>query len=313
MFSFIQLEYIVALATHGNFKVASEHCYVTQPTLSMQIKKMEQVLGVILFDRSKQPVVPTPVGVQVVEQARKILSERDRLSEIVDIHQNEIQGELQLGVIHSVAPYLLPLFIMELNLQYPRLYIHVHEMMTEDLIQALRMETIDVAILVTPVDYKQIVTRPLYYEEIAVYVSPEHPFYQLDVIPQDGLDSEEMWMLREGHCFRDQTLNLCSNKANLARNRKFTFETGSIETLIKMVDLKGGFTLIPEMVISNISPERRDRVKWIEGESKLREVSIATFRNFAKQRLIGVLENSIQSAVPASMRTQKNGRVVEWM
>ncbi|HLT93167.1 MAG TPA: LysR substrate-binding domain-containing protein [Membranihabitans sp.] len=313
MFSFIQLEYIVALATYGNFKVASKHCFVTQPTLSMQIKKMEQMLGVTLFDRSKQPVVPTPVGAEVIDQARRILSERDRLAEIVDNHQNEIQGELHLGVIHSIAPYLLPLFIVELNQRFPRLYIHVHELTTDELVKALRMETIDVAILVTPADFKQIVTNPLYYEEIAVYVSPEHPFYALEVIPQHGLDSDEMWMLREGHCFRDQSLNLCSNPGRLLKNRKFSFETGSIETLIKMVDLQGGFTLIPEMVISNIAPEKRDRVKWIEGPPKLREVSIATFRNYAKQRLVTVLVDSIRAAVPEKMKTRSIGHVVEWM
>ena len=313
MFSFIQLEYVSALANYGNFKIASEHCFVTQPTMSMQIKKMEQDLGVLLFDRSKQPVIPTPVGQEVIDQARIILSERDKLIEIVATHQNEIHGELHLGVIHSIAPYLLPLFIMDLHQNYPQLHIHVHEMITDDLINALRMETIDVAILVTPIDFRQINSRPVYYEEIAVYVSPDHKFYGMDTIPGDLLDGEDIWMLREGHCFRDQTLNLCSNQMNAIKNRKFTFETGSIETLIKMVDLQGGYTLIPEMVISNISPEKRDQVKWIEGEARMREVSIATFRNYAKQRLVNVLENSIQSALPASMLSRKVGQVVEWM
>lgn len=313
MFSFIQLEYIIALATYGNFKVASEHCFVTQPTMSMQIKKMEQELGVILFDRSRQPVVPTPIGHEVIAQAKLILAEREKVSEIVDIHQNEVNGELQLGVIPSVAPYLLPLFIMELNQKYPQLYIHVHEMITDDLVNELRKETIDVAILVTPIEHKQIITNPLYYEEIAVYVSPDHPFYKLDKIPPEQLDIEEMWMLREGHCFRSQTLNLCSSQGRTVKNRKFSFETGSIETLTKMVDLQGGYTLIPEMVIGNISPDNRNQVKWIEGEAKMREVSIATFRNFAKQRLVHVLEGSIQSALPVSMLSKKAGQVVEWM
>lgn len=313
MFSLVQLEYVIALATYGNFKVASEHCYVTQPTLSMQIKKMEQDLGVILFDRSKHPVVPTPVGRDVITQARMILSERDKLTEIVNTHQNEVQGELHLGVIPSVGPYLLPLFIMELNQKYPQLYIHVHEMITDDLVRSLRNETIDVAILVTPVDYKQIVTNPLYYEEIGVYVSPDHPFYDLDRVPQDHLNSEEMWMLREGHCFRSQSLNLCGGQNQLGGNRKFSFETGSIETLIKMVDLQGGYTLIPEMVVANIAPEKRDQIKWIGGEPKVREVSIAIFRNFAKQRLVHVLETAVRSALPEKMLTQKSGQVVEWM
>lgn len=313
MFSFIQLEYVIALATYGNFKIASEHCFVTQPTMSMQIKKMEQDLGVLLFDRSKQPVIATPVGQIVIDQARIILSERDKLTEIVATHQNEIQGELHLGVIHSIAPFLLPLFIMELHQNYPQLHVHVHEMITEDLIQALRMETIDVAILVTPVDYKQIITTPIYYEEIAVYVSPNHHFYTLESIPEKLLDGEDMWMLREGHCFRDQTLNLCSNPHRSLKNKRFTFETGSIETLIKMVDLQGGYTLIPEMVISNISPEKRDQIKWIEGEAKMREVSIATYRNYAKLRLVKILENTIQTAIPSRMLSRKSGQVVEWM
>lgn len=185
-------------------------------------------------------------------------------------------------------------------------------MITTDLIAGLRKETIDVAILVTPVDYKQIVTDPLYYEEIAIYVSPDHPFFHLDQIPQDRLDSEEMWMLREGHCFRSQSLNLCGGQKQADKERKFSFETGSIETLIKMVDLQGGYTLIPEMVISNISPEKRDQVKWIQGKTQVREVSIATYRNYAKQRLVQVLEKTIKSVLPASMLDRKEGQVVEW-
>lgn len=312
MFSFVQLEYIIALDTYGNFKVASEHCFVTQPTLSMQIKKMEEELGVVLFDRSKQPVVPTDIGRVVVAQARTIISERDKLGELVDIHQNEIQGELHLGVIPSISPYLIPLFIMELHQKYPRLSIHIHEMITEELITALRKEILDVAILVTPVNFRQIITHPLYYEDIAIYVSPDHPFYTMDHIPIKELRGEDMWTLREGHCFRNQSLNLCKGHQNKPDHRRFSFETSSIETLIKMVDLQGGYTLIPEMVISNISPEKRDQVKWISGAPQMREVSMATFRNFSKQRLVKVLEKTIKSVLPASMLKRKEGQVVEW-
>ena len=313
MFSFIQLEYIIALDTYGNFKVASEHSFVTQPTMSMQIKKMEEELGVLLFDRSKQPVVPTDIGRVVIDQARRILSERDKLVELVDSHQNEIQGDLHLGVIPSVAPYLLPLFIVDIHQKYPNIFIHIHEMITEDLISALRKETIDVAVLVTPLDYRQIVSRPLYYESIAVYVSPDHPYYGLDKIPREQLNIDEMWMLREGHCFRSQSINLCGESNNPGNGRKFSFETGSIETLIKMVDLQGGYTLIPEMVISNIPPEKRDQIKWIKGPTQVREVSVATFRNFAKQRLVEVLENTIKEALPSAMLDKLDGQVVEWM
>jgi len=312
MFSFVQLEYIVALDIFGNFKIASEHCFVTQPTMSMQVKKLEEDLGVVLFDRSKQPVIPTEIGRVIIEQARKILSERDKIGELVDLHQNEIQGELHIGVIPTVAPYLLPLFIMELNQKYPKLFIHVHEMITEDLITSLRREMVDVGILVTPVSYSQIVSQPLYYEEIAVYVSPGHPFYHLDKIAQDQLDNSEMWMLREGHCFRSQSLNLCTDQKRSDKAHKFTFETGSIETLIKMVDLQGGYTLIPEMAISNIPPEKRDQVKWIEGKSQVREISIAVYRNYAKQRLVEILKKSIKAELPGSMLDRQERQVVEW-
>ncbi|MBY5958782.1 LysR family transcriptional regulator [Membranicola marinus] len=312
MFSFVQLEYIIALDTYGNFKKASEHCYVTQPTLSMQIKKMEEELGVILFDRSKKPVVSTEIGRAVIAQARTILTERDKLGELVDVHQNEIQGELHLGIIPSISPYLLPLFIMELHQKYPRISIHIHEMLTEELITALRKETLDVGILVTPIDAKQIMTHPIYYEDIALYVSPDHPFFNEVKVSIQALDGDEMWMLREGHCFRNQSLNLCQNQSRRSDERRFSFETSSIETLIKMVDLQGGYTLIPEMVIGNISPEKRGQVKWIEGPSQMREVSIATFRNFAKQRLVKVLEETIRSVLPESMLDRKEGQVVEW-
>lgn len=313
MFSFSQLEYIVALDTHGNFKIASEHCYITQPTLSMQIKKMEEELGVVLFDRSKQPVIPTDIGKDVIAQARIILTERDKVQEIVDVHQDQIQGDLHLGVIPSVAPYLVPLFIVEMNKKHPNLFIHVHDMLTEELIGALRKEVIDVAILVTPIESKQILTRALYYEEIALYVSSDHSFYTMDKISLEQLNRNEMWMLREGHCFRNQSLNLCGAAEAEQGERRFAFETGSIETLMKMVDLQGGYTLIPEMVISNIPPEKRGGIKWLGGNSPHREVSIAVYRNLSKRRRIQALENTIKSSIPSSMLELSNGEIVHWI
>src|SRR5699024_673607 len=189
MFSFAQLEYAVALDTFQNFKRASEHCYVTQPTLSMQIKKLEDSLGVILFDRSKMPVVTTDIGAAFVLQARKILSERDKMQELIDVFNDQIQGELHLGVIPSIASHLLPLFIVERNSNYPDLKIFAHEMVTGQVVAGLKNEILDVGILVTPADYKQIDTMPLYYEEIGVYVSPDHPFYTLENVPVERLQT----------------------------------------------------------------------------------------------------------------------------
>ncbi|GAA5220552.1 hydrogen peroxide-inducible genes activator [Membranihabitans marinus] len=313
MFSFAQLEYVIALHTYGNFQLAADKCFVTQPTLSMQIKKLERDLNIILFDRSKKPVKPTDIGLAFIQQARIILSERDHLHDVLDSFQNKIEGVLELGIIPSVSPYLLPLFIVEFNKKFPKLVINVHEMMTMQLIEALKKETIDAAILVTPIHDDQIECDALYYEEIAVYVSENHEFMDLEKIPQKDLNRNDIWTLKTGHCFRDQTLNLCGRDSFHSEHRQFTFESGAIETLIKMVDLQGGFTLIPELLIGNIQPEHRNRVKWIAGDAPVREVSVATYRNYAKKRLIEYLRNEIRKSLPDFMLKKNRGKVVEWM
>lgn len=312
MFSFAQLEYAVALDTFQNFKRASEHCYVTQPTLSMQIKKLEDSLGVILFDRSKMPVVTTDIGAAFVVQARKILGERDKMTELIDVFNDQIRGELHLGVIPSVASHLLPFFIVDLNEKYPDLKIFVYEMVTDQLVAGLKNEILDVGILVTPADYKQIDTTPLYYEEIGLYVSPDHAFYNLDKIPADRLQTREMWMLKEGHCFRNQSLNLCGEGPDEHEERRFWFESSSIETLVKMVDLRGGFTLIPELMVQSIPSEQRDQVKWMSGQPPVREISLATYRNFTKKRMVDVLIQTLKEVLPEKMLEKKSANVVEW-
>jgi len=312
MFSFAQLEYAIALDTFKNFKRASEHCYVTQPTLSMQIKKLEDSLGVILFDRSKMPVVTTDIGTEFIKQARTILRERDKMSELIDVFNDQIKGELHLGVIPSVAAHLLPLFIVELNLKYPDLNIFVHEMVTDQVVAGLKNEVLDVGIIVTPADYKQIDTQPLYYEEIGLYVSEDHPFYQMDKVAVDQLQTRDMWMLKEGHCFRNQSLNLCGGSDEDHQEKRFWFESSSIETLVKMVDLQGGFTLIPELMVESIAAERHPQIKWMSGQPPVREVSLATYRNFTKRRMVDVLVETIKNVLPGRMLEKKTGNVVEW-
>lgn len=312
MFSFAQLEYAIALDTFKNFKRASEHCYVTQPTLSMQIKKLEDSLGVVLFDRSKMPVVTTDIGAEFIKQARTILRERDKMSELIDVFNDQIKGELHLGVIPSVASHLLPLFIVELNSKYPDLNIFVHEMVTDQVVAGLKNEVLDVGIIVTPADYKQIDTQPLYYEEIGLYVSKDHPFYQREKVGVDQLQTRDMWMLKEGHCFRNQSLNLCGGNDDDQQEKRFWFESSSIETLVKMVDLQGGFTLIPELMVESISAERHPQIKWMSGKPPVREVSLATYRNFTKRRMVDVLVDTIKNVLPPRMLEMKKSNVVEW-
>ncbi|MCR6720002.1 MAG: LysR substrate-binding domain-containing protein [Chitinophagaceae bacterium] len=208
----VQLEYIIAVDTWRHFATAAEHCFVTQPTLSMQIQKLESELGVIIFDRSKQPVVPTEAGIEIIETARRILREKDSLLETVQRHKGLLTGELRIGIIPTLAPYLLPLFIQSFTQKYPHVRLVVHEMMTELIITRLREGKLDAGLLVTPLQEPGITEHVLFYEELMAYVSRRNEMYEKTyVLPQD-IDANKLWLLEEGHCFRSQIVNLCELK-----------------------------------------------------------------------------------------------------
>jgi len=230
MVSLVQLEYIVAIDTYRHFATAADKCYVTQPTLSMQIKKMEDELGVSIFDRTKQPIIPTDVGKEIIEQARTILREAKGIEAIVANHRKEIAGELRIGVIPSLAPYLLPLFMNSLANEHPNLQLKVREMITDDIEEALKKDLIDVGILVTPLHNPTIKEEVLFYEEIMVYASEGHIFTEKPAIAVKELAAPDLWLLSSGHCFRSQVLNLCSYHDTHRHSLPFEYESGSFET-----------------------------------------------------------------------------------
>ena len=309
MITLIQMEYIVAVDTYRHFVTASEKCFVTQPTLSMQIKKLEEELDVIVFDRTKQPIVPTEIGEKIIEQARITLAESKRINELVEEHNNTVSGELIVGVIPSLAPYLLPLFIGRFSKSYPGVRLKVVELLTDDIIEHLRKDKVDLGILVTPLYEKGIIEIPLFFEEMVLFVNDGHPIANKKDIRTSELENNDLWMLSNGHCFRSQVINLCKLKSEPADSNQFVYESGSLETLKKLVLKEGGYTLLPELAIG--SPMKDASIKRFKSKP-LREVSFAYTRNYSKRRLMEALSEEIKASIPKAMLEGDVSKIVEW-
>jgi LysR family hydrogen peroxide-inducible transcriptional activator len=308
--TFVQLEYVVAVDTYRHFATAAEHCYVTQPTLSMQVQKLEEELGVKLFDRSKQPVVPTEIGVEIIEQARRILSEKNVINEMVQTKKGILTGELRIGIIPTLAPYLLPLFIQNFYKKYPHIKLVVQELMTEYIVTRLREGRIDVGILVTPLQENGIKEHVLFYEELLAYVSRKNAAYKKTyVLPQD-IDPEKLWLMEEGHCFRSQIVNLCELRRASEMGTHFEYEAGSIETLRRMVELNDGITILPELTTLDMTARQLQLIRHFKKPAPMREVSIVVHRDFVKKRLIEALKEEIINAIPDKIKMNKDLNVV---
>ena len=312
MITLTQLEYIVAIDEYRHFATAAEKCFVTQPTLSMQIKKLEDELGVIIFDRSRQPVVPTDLGAKLIEQARMTLSATQRIKEIIQEEQQEVEGTLKIGIIPTLAPYLLPVFIGPYIRKYPAVKVEVEELVSEEIIRRLKRDILDVGLFVTPYHDEKIVERPVFYEEMLVYAHPDCELLKKKEVGHEDIVTSDIWMLGNGHCFRNQVVNLCEMSASQHKNLPFEFESNSLETLMRIVDVEGGFTLIPELALQYMSPEKKKQVRSIANTKPLREVSVIYSRHFTKQRLITLLCDEIKSVVPAYMFKRDRGMIVEW-
>ena len=312
MITLTQLEYIVAIDEYRHFATAAEKCFVTQPTLSMQIKKLEDELGVIIFDRSRQPVVPTDLGAKLIEQARMTLSATQRIKEIIQEEQQEVEGTLKIGIIPTLAPYLLLVFIGPYIRKYPAVKVEVEELVSEEIIRRLKRDILDVGLFVTPYHDEKIVERPVFYEEMLVYAHPDCELLKKKEVGHEDIVTSDIWMLGNGHCFRNQVVNLCEMSASQHKNLPFEFESNSLETLMRIVDVEGGFTLIPELALQYMSPEKKKQVRSIANTKPLREVSVIYSRHFTKQRLITLLCDEIKSVVPAHMLKRDRGMIVEW-
>jgi len=312
MITLTQLEYIVAVDTYRHFGKAAESCFITQPTLSMQIKKLEEDLEIIIFDRSKQPLIPTDVGQRIIDQARVILKQSEEIDNIVKEHKNQVTGLLRIGIIPTLAPYLLPVFIGRYKKNYPNIFIKVVEQTTDNIVNLLNRDLIDVGILVTPLKEEKIIEKPVFYEEMMIYVNPENALYKKKEITLKDIATPEIWLLSDGHCFRDQVVNLCSFLGTVDSQLPFHFEAGSLETLMNIVDREGGITLIPELATLNMAEQRKENVRSFSNLTPLREVSLVYSRHFAKHKLINLLWREIKEAIPQELQNEQRGTVVEW-
>jgi LysR family hydrogen peroxide-inducible transcriptional activator len=312
MITLTQLEYIVAVDTFRHFGRAAENCFITQPTLSMQIKKLEEDLEVIIFDRSIQPLIPTDVGRRIIDQARIALQESEKINSIIKDHKNLISGELKIGIIPTLAPYLLPLFIGNYKRRYPNINIKVEELTTMNIIDRLNRDLLDVGILVTPLKEDRINEKPIFYEGMLLYVHDDHPLATKENIKLKDIATPEIWLLSDGHCFRDQVINLCSFKGAVNTALPFHFEAGSLETIMNIVDKEGGLTIIPELATLEMSESRFEHVRTFNDINPLREVSLVYSRHFAKYKLIELLWKEIVASMPEKLLQKNRGTIVEW-
>lgn len=305
----VQLEYIVAVDTYRSFIGAAEKCFVTQPTLSMQVQKLEEMLNVKIFDRSKQPVIPTEIGSQIIEQARIVLQESQKIKEIISSQQQDIVGELKVGIIPTVAPYLLPQVIASMMEKYPDLKLLIWEYTTEDIIHHLKTGVLDCGILATPLGDNAITEIPMYYENFVTYISKNSKLFKKKNIDANDLEDENIWLLNEGHCMRSQVLNICrSTKDN--RLQGLTYNTGSVETLIRMVDMNNGATLLPELALTELTAKQLSKVRTFKSPEPVREISLVTHKNYIKKRMLNALKEEILAVIPKAMKQKKKKDIV---
>ncbi|HTQ64820.1 MAG TPA: LysR substrate-binding domain-containing protein [Puia sp.] len=305
----VQLEYIVALDTYRHFGLAAEKSFVTQPTLSMQLQKLEEELGVKIFDRTKQPVIPTEIGAKIISQAQKVLLETQMIKEIIDDQKNTLAGDLRIGIIPTLAPYLLPSLYKYMSAKYPKLNLIIKEFITEEVINHLKHNRLDCGIVVTPLNDPSIKEDALFYEELFVYVSKKNALSDKKYVLAKEIDPNQLWLLEEGHCFRSQILNLCELRRST--DLHFRYETSNIEILKRMVDKSGGITVLPELAVMEFNKSDRKLVKSLKHPSPAREVSLVTHRDHIKTKLIKILKEEILNIVPKPMQKLQNKKVVE--
>jgi LysR family hydrogen peroxide-inducible transcriptional activator len=289
-----QLQYVLAVAEHQNFTLAAEKCFVTQPTLSMQIQKIEEELGVTIFNRSKKPIQLTEIGAKIVNQAKNIVNESNRIKDIVDQQKGYVGGEFRIGIIPTVMPTLLPMFIASFQKKYPKVQLIIEELNTSDIITRLKNGHLDAAIAATPLDDDKIKEIVLYYEPFVAYVPENHPLYAKKTLTPSDLNPSEILLLRDGHCFRQSILNLC--KLDSSEN-SFRIESGSFETLSRLVDEGLGITLLPYLHTLNFADEKKHRLRHFADPKPAREVSLIFPNTELKKHIVEALRNSISGVI----------------
>jgi LysR family hydrogen peroxide-inducible transcriptional activator len=298
-----QLQYVLAVAEHKNFTLAAEKCFVTQPTLSMQIQKIEEELKVQIFDRSKKPIQLTEIGQKIVNQAKNIVIEADRIKDIVERQKGFIGGEFRLGIIPTIMPTLLPMFLNNFIKKYPKVKLIIEELNTDEIILRLKKGHLDAAIAATPLEDEKIKEIVLYYEPFVAYIPTSFAISQKNEIEVSDLNLDDILLLQDGHCFRDGILNLCKTQDINASN-SFQLESGSFETLIKLADEGLGTTLLPYLHTLDLKEKDKSKLRHFKEPKPAREVSLIYPKNELKIHIIDALKNTISGVVKGAIAFQ---------
>lgn len=309
----VQLSYIVAVNDAQNFAKAAQKCFVTQPTLSMQIHKLEEELGVIIFDRTKKPVAPTEIGEKLIEQARVIIREKERVLDIIRQETEEINGKFKLGIIPTIAPYLLPRFVESFTKKYKAIELIIDELQTDQIVDKLKRDELDAGIMATPLYVKEITEQPIFYEPFVGYVSKNHKLYKNKKIDPDDLDIHDLFLLKEGHCFRDHVLQICKSYGDNRHPgiRTVNLEGATLETLMKMVDKNISMTLIPYLAMKEMEgTERMKSVRKFNKPIPTREISIVYHRAQLKRHLIELLVDEVKNSIPKELLKENSEYIV---
>jgi LysR family hydrogen peroxide-inducible transcriptional activator len=298
-----QIEYLLALDKYRNFSTAAEKTFITQPALTIQIKNLERELGVEIFDRNKKPIIPTEIGKEIIDHARILLKNTHKLKDIVSEFKADISGDLYVGIIPTVAPYIVPKFVNKFMKEYPNVNLIFSEVVSENILTKLKDGSLDAGILVTPFPMQDTITFPLYYEKFFTYVSKQHPSSNKNSIATSELELQDLWLLEEGNCFRNQIINICTKGVEYNKFGKFKYQSLSIDSLMKIVDSSRGITVIPEFAMELLSKDKKQMVKPFSDYQPIREVSLVIERTFLKRTLIEKLHEVIKNSVPSKMHT----------
>tara|TARA_Y100000996_G_C22462865_1_gene618809 strand:- start:102 stop:1034 length:933 start_codon:yes stop_codon:yes gene_type:complete len=294
-----QLKYTLAVAEYGNFTTASEKCFVTQPTLSMQVQKLEEELGVTIFNRSTKPLQVTEVGEKVLNQARKIIEESTRMNDVISEEKGVIGGTLKVGIIPTVTSTLLPLFLNIFTKKHKNVDLKIEEFNTETIVQKLEDNSIDCAIAATPLNNEKVIERPLYYEPFVAYVPKHHSLSGNKYLEIDDLTNGDLLILQDGHCFRNQVLNLCSLED---LNKQYELKSGSFETLINLSNNGPWMTIIPYLHSNNLSPKNIENVIPFQDPAPAREISMIYSKSQLKLPVINALMSNISSVIRGQIK-----------
>lgn len=288
-----QLEYIVALAEHQNFSKAADFCCVSQPSLSMQIQKLEEELNVVIFNRKAKPICPSPQGEEILQTARRILVDSKSILSLSKGWSTDVSGSVSIGVIPTIAPYLIPKFLSKFQKSFPQLSIRIAETTTENIKKELKAGKLDIGILVTPLN-EEFIEIPLYYEELFLYSNACNSLGEIDKI----LDPEKLWLLEEGHCLSNQVNSICNMQNRQHVESRIAYDTGSLETIVRLAEDGNGQTIIPQMLINYLDPTNQNKVFDLPSPSPVREISIVHTNQYTRKGIIQAFKKAILAEIP---------------